>query len=469
LELEFEIVPVEQYPVVIQTRLASASNLPDIATISQLDDTTALNLAKQGIILELNSLIEKYSNGNIRRMYTQVYPFAPKLTTAPDGKMYWFSNLHILKYQNTKDAPSILCMTIRKDWLDKLNLPVPTTAEEYFNTLKEFRIRDANGNNLEDEILVYNPGYFSQAIAQWFGLGTDITSVDVENKKVVSPWYQAGIKEYFQYLNKLVKENIIDTSLINAGDELINQKFAENKVASISTYSSQTWYEPMIPVDEALLLPLTSLKAVEGITPVIQLEPPSLVWGKYCITKGCQNLEAAIAFFDVVYSDEYSELLSWGVEGLTFEWVDGVRMLKESLSNEERAKQRNTTGSPLYGDTVFPRIQCPNLESALNNLINLGQKIKADFQIEYMDYRPCFYNFNNNFMAIPDDEQLNEKSRILNNISTYSSELATKLALGTASLDNWDTYIKELKELGLDKLIEIDQQLHDRYNSISIE
>ena len=134
-----------------------------------------------------------------------------------------------------------------------------------------------------------------------------------------------------------------------------------------------------------------------------------------------------------------------------------------------KKEQRNTTGSPLYGDTVFPRIQCPNLESALNNLINLGQKIKADFQIEYMDYRPCFYNFNNNFMAIPDDEQLNEKSRILNNISTYSSELATKLALGTASLYNWDTYIKELKELGLDKLIEIDQQLHDRYNSISIE
>ena len=65
------------------------------------------------------------------------------------------------------------------------------------------------------------------------------------------------------------------------------------------------------------------------------------MWGKYCITKGCQNLEAAIAFFDVVYSDEYSELLSWGVEGLTFEWVDGVRMLKESLSNEERAKKYN--------------------------------------------------------------------------------------------------------------------------------
>jgi putative aldouronate transport system substrate-binding protein len=195
---------------------------------------------------------------------------------------------------------------------------------------------------------------------------------------------------------------------------------------------------------------------------------PTLVWGKYAITKGCKDIEAAIAFFDVVHTDEYSELISWGVEDLTFVRENGVRMLKDSMNNEERAKARNTTGSPLYGDTVFPRIQCPNLESALNNLTNLDQKYKADFQVEYMGYKPRFYNFNDNFLAMPDENQLSEKSRIQNDINTYSSELATNLALGKASLDNWDSYINDLKELGLDKLIEINQQLHDRYNSISI-
>lgn len=469
LELEFEIVPNEQYKVVIQTRMASASNLPDIANISHLDNTTVLNLAKQNVILELNSLIDKYSNGNIKRMYTKVYPFAPKLTTASDGNMYWFSNLHILKYQGTKDAPSTLCMLMRKDWLDKLSLPVPTNTEEYYNTLKEFRTQDVNGNGAEDEVLVYYPGDFKQSIAQWFGLGTDVTAVDVENKKIVSPWYQPGIKEYFQYLNKLVKENILDTSLFNGGTELLNQKFSENKVSSISAYAVQNWYEPMIPVEEALLMPLMPLKATEEIAPAIQLEPPTLVWNKYCITKDCKNLEAAIAFFDVVYSDKYSELLTWGVEGLTFEWVDGVRLLKDNLSNEERAKQRNVTGNQLYGDTALPRVQCSNMESSINNLIKGGEKIKADYQISTIDYKPYFYNFNDNFLALPNKEQLDEKTRIISDLKTYSSELATKLALGIASLDNWDTYIKELKELGLDRLIEINQQLHDRYNSISLD
>ena len=44
-----------------------------------------------------------------------------------------------------------------------------------------------------------DPSGFANGIAQWFGLGTALTSVDVTNQEVVSPWYQDGIKEYFTY------------------------------------------------------------------------------------------------------------------------------------------------------------------------------------------------------------------------------------------------------------------------------
>lgn len=73
---------------------------------------------------------------------------------------------------------------------------------------------------------------------------------------------------------------------------------------------------------------------------------------------------------------------------------------------------------------------------------------------------------NLNYLAIPNDQQLEKKTKILTNLNTYSQELATKLALGQKSLDDWDQYISELKKLGLDELMKIDQQLLDRYNSI---
>ena len=48
-------------------------------------------------------------------------------------------------------------------------------------------------------------------------------------------------------------------------------------------------------------------------------------------------------------------------------------------------------------------------------------------------------------------------------MSTYSSELVTDFILGRASFDDWDQYIKQLQDLGLDELIEIEQSQYDAF------
>ena len=48
-------------------------------------------------------------------------------------------------------------------------------------------------------------------------------------------------------------------------------------------------------------------------------------------------------------------------------------------------------------------------------------------------------------------------------LTTYSEELLTNLILGRESMNDWDTYMAKLKELGLDRQIEIAQARHDRY------
>lgn len=42
--------------------------------------------------------------------------------------------------------------------------------------------------------------------------------------------------------------------------------------------------------------------------------------------------------------------------------------------------------------------------------------------------------------------------------------MAANLTLGRASLDDWDTYIEELKNLGLDEVIAVRQAQLDRAN-----
>jgi ABC-type glycerol-3-phosphate transport system substrate-binding protein len=80
-----------------------------------------------------------------------------------DGKLYYLGNVSSLPaVQDDTFGPSgvvanTYCMKIRQDWLDKLNLPMPTTLDEYLNTLIAFQKNDANGNGVPDERMVKMP------------------------------------------------------------------------------------------------------------------------------------------------------------------------------------------------------------------------------------------------------------------------------------------------------------------------
>ena len=66
-------------------------------------------------------------------------------------------------------------------------------------------------------------------------------------------------------------------------------------------------------------------------------------------------------------------------------------------------------------------------------------------------------------LALATDEELENINTYSTSVGTYSKELLTNLILGRESMDNWDSYIAKLKELGLDKLIEVYQAQHDRF------
>ena len=49
------------------------------------------------------------------------------------------------------------------------------------------------------------------------------------------------------------------------------------------------------------------------------------------------------------------------------------------------------------------------------------------------------------------------------NIDTYAREIITKYVLGTEDLANYDSFIKTLKQYGIEKVIEYRQAAYDRY------
>ncbi|MFQ9798014.1 MAG: hypothetical protein ACLR23_02855 [Clostridia bacterium] len=173
---------------------------------------------------------------------------------------------------------------------------------------------------------------------------------------------------------------------------------------------------------------------MEGSEPWKEVETSQLVWQRYCITKACTDVEGAIKFFDMIYSDEYMTILHWGVEGETYEVRDGVNYSINIGTNEDKANARKTNGSPLWGD-LLPRVQ---LGSAYKTYDEWEEVLKgenrSDVQIQAMakavDYEYWYPLMLDNFLAMPTDEETESLNKILTGIQTYSDEMCMKNYLG---------------------------------------
>ena len=98
IELDYEVIMPDQYSVVLQTRFAAKKDLPDILYMGNMDDSSALALANNGLLVDLTAAIAQYSDGTIQAQRERLWPFYVKINTAPDGKCYWFINTQNLQY-----------------------------------------------------------------------------------------------------------------------------------------------------------------------------------------------------------------------------------------------------------------------------------------------------------------------------------------------------------------------------------
>lgn len=502
-ELEFEVIMPDQYSVVLQTRMAAKKDLPDILYMGDMDDASALALANNGLLVDLTAAINQYSDGTIQEMRDKKWPFDGKINTAPDGKCYWFTNTQNLQYVEpgkTKDeaipAPYVISNAIRVDWLEKFNLEMPTTLEEYHNALKTFREQDANGNGKQDEILMYDPySYnFFNGIAQWFGLAPALlnvpVNVDVVNGEAVTPWYQPGVKEYFKFMNQLVQEGIFDLSMVGATDEQCNQKIAENKVSALRSYSTGNAWEDMInPDPEAteMYLLVPPLQAVEGVTPYALFEPSQMAWEKFGITTACEDVEGAIKFFDLIYGNNKKNYAGYnllnGVEDVDYKIMDDeddpnsayylaqdgefyhvpATEDKPAMTAQEKwDNKRGYTAANFLGGNFIPRLQAGYTYFTSTDRRN---SIKMGVQIEQMQYKYFYPSQPGTYYAVATDEENAILEKYGPALQTASEELSMKLILGQKSLDDWDSHIATLKEFGLDEVLGVFQARHERWKN----
>lgn len=128
-----EFVPMEQAQQKIAVLMASGSQ-PDILGLEGVD-SNFIKWAKQGAFLPLNDYIDKYPE--LKQIPKSIWD-----AVSVDGKIYGIPQYFHIKYMNSA--------IIRKDWLDKLGLQMPTNYDELLQVSKAFTDQDPDGNGKKD-------------------------------------------------------------------------------------------------------------------------------------------------------------------------------------------------------------------------------------------------------------------------------------------------------------------------------
>lgn len=467
VELEFEVIPTDQMQTVSQTRMASGTDLPDYMALSYLDQTTRVRLAKQGMLIPINEIVE-HGDGTAKAFLNGGEgEFARKLQTLDDGNQYWFTSVLITTWGDTVCQSPVVPL-IRKDWLDAVGLETPQTLDELYEALVAFREQDANGDGTANELVIAEPNFIGNPMAGWFGLGTDLVSVLLDKNEVVCPWYQEEeMKAYITWMKRLVDGGVFDLATVGDETDIGTQMMMENKVSLTMDYATERYLEPTINTGDgaaAEYVPVGPITGLEGKDSYLTGDAAELSYQYFGFTKACEDLEGAAALLDFFCTDEYTKLYEWGVEGETYEIIEGQPQFLEGIGQaywQEMAQNGLATGLWIhYG--ILPRMY-PGQD------LKISEAEAGEAKLDYMDrfaaweHKALTSGYERYYMALPTDEETEISGRIYTDLKTCSDETFVNLISGRYSLDDYDKYVQEMKDLGLDEYLEMMKGRYERY------
>jgi ABC-type glycerol-3-phosphate transport system substrate-binding protein len=345
---------------------------------------------------------------------------------------------------------------IRWDWLKTLGLQMPKTLDDFTNALTAFQTNDMNKNGIKDEVASVSMTRFSTGIAQWFGLGTEMVSV-IDNK-VVSPWYQPKVQDYIRYISQLYKAGLLQID--SEGGAM-----AANRIAYHYDWTPVAWHEPNIIVPAGAEKPYFVPFVVQALP-----DTQPRLWGQaynyrgsdpHFIPAKAKNVQGAARLMDYLVSDEYADLSELGIKDYTYTVAaDGVtQWITSNPANVGFDIEMMSSGYPALWSNQggLARRKVADVIRDMDQVRVAGYQLKYDFSVAAFDKTWPILQDTDTLLVFPTAKEMERIQAITPDLTTYSEELLTSLILGEKSLDNWNSYMADLKRLGLDELISITQ------------
>ena len=447
--------------------LAQFGNLPDGLFNAGMSDYDLLRYAKQGIIIPLENLIDKYMP-NLQAVFEK-YPEYRTMCTAPDGHIYsfpWIEQLGSGKeaIQAIGDIPYI-----NKKWLDYLGLEIPTTTDELEQVLIQFRDHaddlkqefSIEGDVIPMSFIINNGDQDPSILINGFGDGYGDTGdhfAVTDEGKVIYTTVQEGYKEGIKWLHKLVTENLIDP-------EAFTQEWSTYVAKGKSGRYGVCFSWDVANIDNLEdWVPLPALTAdTRNITPQNGSFTSGFDRGRCVVTAVAENPALVCAWLDQMYDPFQSPQNNWGTYGEDDDFdifelsknAEGGEMLKHAPLGDAspvEVREAESVGGPLavLNDYYDVYVTCP--DDAQYRLDWIKEYYTPDMNLDYV--------YPNVFMNQEDTKKLSD---LQTDIEKLINANKSDWIMNGFTDDDWNQYLSELDGYGLEEYLQIFQKYLDDY------
>jgi putative aldouronate transport system substrate-binding protein len=250
---------------------------------------------------------------------------------------------------------------IRKDVFDKNNIPYPVTLDDVYAAGKKLKelypdsypiINRFGMNNI---LSMMGSGFDTSA--GWSLASTGFT-YDANSDKFVYAPTSENYKEMLQYMTKMLNEGILDPEFDSLDSSAYEERITQGKTFILLDWiGNQVRYnmagktidedfdvEPIFPI-----LGKNGRYALERGTKYEQ------IWLIPASVKENPRFDEILSFIDWFYSDEASTITTFGVEGISYEVVDGHKRYMNDGSDPSSEYGLNNNGLCVRRDPDYFR------------------------------------------------------------------------------------------------------------------
>ena len=418
--------------------ILKGENLPDVLFKAELTSTEVRDLYEAGRIIDLAPYLEEYAPDLWKLLEED--PEKKQAITLTDGSIPALPAFNDLQ---NNDA-----LWINTDWLKKLNLETPKTAEELTEVLRAFRDKDPNGNFQKDEIPLTFIGMWElRFLGHAFGMIDNDYYVTAKDGRVTSSLTSEENRTFLAWLHMLWTEHLLDRDGFSTTDSM-RQITDEKKSIPYGVLLSCS---PLTVVPQTAISQYTLLEPLEYNGQRIYRDLfGNVIRGTFAITSACKEPEKLVAWVNRLYTEETGRLAHYGKEGEDY-------ILTEGGYWEWNADLQTAGEVILPENTISEGGTAPGLTDAEFQLHYADETTRRN--IEQLSALKAFTVYPFPQVTLTAEEEI-RIAEIQRELSEYAEKTMACFVTGDTELtdENWAKFCRTVEEKGLSEMIAIWQK-----------